>query len=60
MLKIGRVKALFKEPKKRIETSGPESEYEFYLAAKLFALLKAAWGNRGIVAAATQKKKGKR
>jgi hypothetical protein len=41
-LKIGRVKALFKQPKKLIETSGSESAYELYLAAKFFASLKAA------------------
>jgi len=57
---IGRVKALFKEPKKLIETSGSESAYELYLAAKFFASLKAASDTEGLSPQQRNKRKGKR
>jgi hypothetical protein len=58
-LKIGRVKALFKEPKKLIETSGSESAYELYQRRNSSPRLKRL-GYRGIIAAATQQKKGEK
>ena len=58
-LKIGRVKALFKEPKKLIEISGSESAYALYLAAKFFASLKAAWDTEGLSPQRRNRRKGK-